>query len=355
MRHGWAVLTVVVLCGCGQEVARSATESGGASQSGTAPARLSGIGAPHPPPAMVTGHTAQSADSDPLGALGSVPLMPDEKVDETVRGGALKRGSTTFKVLGICEYDEETVGCWDVAGKPQPDLTAKVESKLVEMTSKQEQMGAIPWEFGKLNRIMVTESSTDAGGGQRLHYEKLEGGRSSSTAMFDDKSMFKPDQPMVHRQMLFFTAEEGAKNVGVILQEVAATKGTLNLELKPGASASEEALSAKILSLEEKKSVGHDPGLSGIKRHEMKIQINGLGGRKQPSLRLRYKPQQAAPNTISKTSMRPMHYPGNPFIRKAEGNNYMVELYFSPKEVEGLTISAFERFRYRLEGLPVQR
>lgn len=314
---------------------------------------LVGCGSPPLPAASLipTPEDSSQASIPRSAARRQVPGMRRPVATELeVKGGRVVKDSQVAEVLGICRYDEDSVSCWHVDGSAAPDISKKVEAKLIQMADNPRRHGTIPWDVERINRIVVTRTTAVAGKPGPLTIESVGDGHSFSGFMIEEPK-FMPKGPWTRTEAKFFSLDKGTKTFYVTASQALSPAKGIMLEFKVGAKGSAGPVSAEILKLDVQPA---SPSLTDnsrtFRQALMKVRITGLDSKSNISPMVRTKPLKAGQMIeISKAwPIAPMT------ITSQEGDIYTLEGTIDPETVDGLGITIYQLYRYRLIGLPVK-
>lgn len=284
--------------------------------------------------------------TNPQRAFARRPIATELEV----KGGRVVRDSQMAEVLGVCRYDEESVSCWHVNGSAAPDISKKVEAKLVQMAENPRRHGTIPWDVERINRIVVTRTTAVAGKPGPLTIESVGDGRSFSGFMVEEPE-FKPKGPWTRIEGKFFSLEKGSPTFSVTATQALSPAKGIMLEFKEGAKGSSGSVTAEILKLEIQPA---SPSLGGnsrtFRQALIKLRITGLERKSNISPMVQNKPLKTG-ELIDMSRMMPI---APMTITSQEGDVYTLEGTIDPANVQGLGITIYQLYRYRLVGLPVK-
>lgn len=267
-----------------------------------------------------------------------------------VKGGRVVKDSQVAEVLGVCRYDEDTVSCWHVDGSAARDLSSKIEAKLVRMAENPRRHGTIPWDVDRINRIVVTRTTAVAGKPGPLTIESVADGRSYSGFMVDEPD-FKPKGPWTRTEAKFFSLDKGVKSFSVTATQALSPAKGIMLEFKEGAKGSSGSVTAEILKLEiQPASPTLGRNSRTFRQALIKLRITGLDRKSNISPMVQNKPLKTG-EIVDMSRMMPI---GPMTITSQDGDVYTLEGTIDPANVQGLGITIYQLYRYRLVGLPVK-
>ncbi len=293
-----------------------------------------------------TGGTRIARNANPFLGLSGKQHRPG--IEKTFNGGKIEMDDQRAEVIGICRYDESDVGCWSPNGSPNPTLAKQVITKLEEMAAAPHRHGQIPWNLDKINRIVVTETSTHGRKPGPFAIEGLDGARAMSGMSLDQRRQGIQKPPYLNRSAQFFWVENGQKSFSVIASRALNPAPGIALDFKTGATGTAGSANVKVLSLDIADPAPSTGAHSSTMREvTLKLEITGFKENWNVNLMLKTKPQTQV--EMFKSWIMPMlqlvHRKGNVFT--AQGS-------IDPTQVTGLTLSFYELHRYRLGGLPLK-
>lgn len=288
-----------------------------------------------------------------LSAPAGQNLRP---IDETLTGGRVMRGDAALNVVGVCGYDQDNVSCWDMRGRPRPDLAKEIEKKLEAMTKAPKRHGSIPYAHGKLNRILVTDTISPRTGGRHVNFERLEKGQVYSTFNLQMAEP-KPSAPSVMRTGQFFGADGGSTAVSIVVSESYSKPEVLNLEFREGATLSIGSRKATLIKIHEPRAdeiVGWVPPPSegAFKAYLAEVKVDGLLKDEVPSFMVIARPPTEPSNQSMSKSRMP--FTGSAFLLNTSAGVCTLSVILDPSKVEALRVGFFEAHRIRLQGIPLK-